>query len=70
MKTLIIAEPMKATRSSIFVADLVCSGQPTQSLEFLLGDRHYLKRGIERCDLRVTKRHRERVLEFRWQSIS
>ncbi len=30
----------------------------------------YLKRGIERCHLGLTKRHRERVLEFRWHTIS
>jgi hypothetical protein len=30
----------------------------------------YLKRGIERCYLGLTKRHRERVLELRWHTIS
>ena len=30
----------------------------------------YLKRGIDRCLLGLTKRHRERVLEFCWHMIS
>ena len=30
----------------------------------------YLKRGIERCYLGLTKRHRERVLELCWHTIS
>jgi hypothetical protein len=65
-----IAQPMKTTRSSILVVNLVCSGQPTQSLKFLPGDLYYLKRGIERCNLGVTARHHGRVLEFRWRTIS
>jgi hypothetical protein len=30
----------------------------------------YLKRGIERCHLGLTKGHPRRVLEFRWHTIS
>jgi hypothetical protein len=30
----------------------------------------YLKRGIERCHLGLTKRHPGRVLEFCWHTIS
>jgi hypothetical protein len=65
-----IAQPMKTTRSSILIVNLVCSGQPTQSLKFLLGDLHYLKRGIERCHVGVTAKHLGRVLEFRWYMTS
>ena len=30
----------------------------------------YLERGIERCHLSLIKKHRGRVLEFRWHTIS
>jgi hypothetical protein len=65
-----IAQPMKTTRSSILAVNLVCGGQPAQSLKFLPGDLSYLKRVIENCHLRVTAGPHERVLEFYWDTIS
>ena len=59
-----IAQPMKTTRSLILIVNLVCLGQPTQSLKFPLGDLHYLKGVIERYSLRLTKKHCGRKLEF------
>jgi len=65
-----IAKPVKTTRFSILAENLVCPSQPTQSLKFLLGDLHYLERGIEGCHLGVTARYHGRVLEFHRHTIS
>jgi hypothetical protein len=56
-------------RFSSFTDSFSSASAPVQSSQGVRS-LSYLKRGIERCHLGVTKRHRERVMEFGWHPIS
>jgi hypothetical protein len=56
-------------RFSPFTDSFSSASAPVQSSQGVRS-LSYLKRGIERCHLGLTKRHRERVLELRWHTIS
>ena len=56
-------------RFSSFTDSFSSASAPVQSSQGVRS-LSYLKRGIERCYLGLTKRHRERVLELCWHTIS